>query len=360
MHTFLARHTSPTLLVAAALTLLTAACGGSSASSGSPAANGSVSTRASSAAASPSSAPSAVTKLTVSINNNIPSSWPQYVASSGGIFAANGLSVDLQVINGGPAQLAGLISSQFQIIQQGGIEAANAAANGSELSMVATIVPVGTWVFMVPPSVHSAADLKGQKVGIPALGGGGESAARFGLPKIGIDPDKDVTLVAAGSVPNLRAALISGAVVGATVQPLDMVPLEQQGFHALFDLAALKIASPDTGIVVSRSYAASQRPVLQKYVDSLVQSVARMKQDRALAVNVLKTQLKSDDDQLVNRLYDFYMQQVFPPLPYPRVEQFTEVLPQLVKANPAVANLDLNSLVDPSFVQSAADRGLGR
>ena len=300
------------------------------------------------------------TALTISINNNIPSSWPQFVADQAGIFAANDLAVNLQVTNGGPVQMAALLSGQLQVIQQGGIEALNAAANGSDVVMVALLIPVATWVFMVPASIHSGADLKGQKVGVPALGGGGDSALRVGLPRIGLNPDTDVSVVAAGSVPNLRAALISGAVLGATVQPLDMVPLQQQGFHALFDLAALKVPSPDTGIVVSRGYATGQRPIVQKYVDSLVQAIARMRGDRPLSEAVLKKQLKSEDDQLVAGLYDFYTQNVFPSEPYPLAEDFSAVLPPIAKTNPAVAGFDLNRMLDLSFVQSAVDRGLDR
>jgi hypothetical protein len=46
-------------------------------------------------------------------------------------------------------------------------------------------------------------------------------------------------------------------------------------------------------------------------------------------------------------------------LPYPRPEQFKDALEQLASTNPKVSDVDLGKLLDASFVQNAADRGLG-
>jgi hypothetical protein len=56
--------------------------------------------------------------------------------------------------------------------------------------------------------------------------------------------------------------------------------------------------------------------------------------------------------------YDYYTANVLPPLPYPRAEQFADIVAQLTETNESVRSFDVNSMLDASFVQSAADRGL--
>jgi len=74
---------------------------------------------------------------------------------------------------------------------------------------------------------------------------------------------------------------------------------------------------------------------------------------------VLKKYYKSDDDAAMTATYDFNVNEVIPSLPYPRAEQFTDAVQQLSADNPRIADIDLTSVLDPAFVQSAADRGVG-
>ncbi|HLY67061.1 MAG TPA: ABC transporter substrate-binding protein [Chloroflexota bacterium] len=296
-------------------------------------------------------------KLIVSVNSNPPTNWPLYVADSAGLFGQKGLDVNLQVTGGGPAQLAALLSGQVQVAQAAGFEAVNAAANGADLVVVSVLEPVLAYAFVVPASVKTPADLKGQKIGVAALGGTGDSAARMSLAKLGLDPAKDVTIVAIGGVPNTRAALASGSIAGAAVPPIDMIALQAQGFYPLVDLSALAIPAAGGATVTTRAFASSQRSVLQRYVDAQVQGTQITKQNRQLAIDVLKKQLKSDDDQTLSKLYDYYSREVLPSQPYPKPEQFGDALAQLAKANNQFRDYDVGNILDLSFVQRAADRG---
>jgi hypothetical protein len=74
---------------------------------------------------------------------------------------------------------------------------------------------------------------------------------------------------------------------------------------------------------------------------------------------VLKKFYKSDDDAAMAAAYDFHAGEVVATLPFPRPEQFADALEQLAQNNPRVREVDLGKMLDPSFVQDAADRGLG-
>lgn len=99
---------------------------------------------------------------------------------------------------------------------------------------------------------------------------------------------------------------------------------------------------------------------MQKYVDSTVRSVAQLKKDKPAAIAVLKKYFGNNADTGFDEAYEFYTKEVTPTLPYPRPEQFADAQAELGKKNDKVKNLDLKTLLDPSFVQSAADRGLDK
>jgi ABC-type nitrate/sulfonate/bicarbonate transport system substrate-binding protein len=174
----------------------------------------------------------------------------------------------------------------------------------------------------------------------------------------GLDPDVDVTMVPVGSHTNGTAAMLSGAVQGGVDDPPASYELERHGLHPLFDLAAQKLPAVNTVIVGQRAWVNSNHDAVQHFIDAIVQAIARAKSDKAFTVGVLKKYYQSDDDEAMNGTYDFFTHEVLPSQPFPRAEQFSNVLTILVPKNEKLKAVDPASVVDPSFVQSAVDRGL--
>lgn len=312
--------------------------------------------------ASPSAAPAPASGSPVKISTASGSVSgdvaPVWVGIDGGYFHQNGLDVTLQTIGGGPRALAALLSGQVQTALFGGAEVLSAASQGADLVVVATLTPVYPYQLYVPASIKTPADLKGKKIDATNFGGSVDIANRVGLPKIGINPDTDVTFIASGSHTNGTAALLNGAVQGRMDDPPASQKLVAHGFHVLEDLAALKLPAANTAVVVQRSYLQAHRDVVQRYVDGLVQAIARMEKDRPFTIQVYKKYFKSTDTAAMNATYDFFTKEVTPAQPFPRPDQFTDAINALAPKNPKVKTIDVNKLLDPSFVQNAVDRGL--
>jgi NitT/TauT family transport system substrate-binding protein len=285
---------------------------------------------------------------------------PVWVALDQGYFARHGLNVDAQLLSGGANTVAGLLSGQIQIAQAGGSEALNASANGADLVVVATLAPVYPYVFEVTSDIVTVNDLIGKKVGVATFGGSADVATRVVLRQAGVNPNDDVAIIATGSAQNRTAALLSGAIQGGMAGgPPDTLDLEAHGLHPLFDLAALKLPAANTTVMAQRSWVNANRPVVQRYVDSLIEATAHLKQDKPGSVAVLKAYYQSDNDESMGAAFDFHAGEVLATLPYPRPEQFADAMEQLSQSNPRVREVDLSRLLDPSFVQDAVDRGLG-
>ena len=299
-----------------------------------------------------------LTKMTVSYSNVTPSFLPMWVAKEAGIFEQNGLDVEPQLISGGQVLMASLISGQTPIGTVGGSEVLSAAAAGADLVVLGILVPVSPWQFWTAPDIKSPDQVKGKKLAIVTVGGSADIALRIGLPKLGIDPDKDVTIVATGSTENLNAALLNGAVDGAATHPPDTTVFKAKGFNVLFDLAEQKVASADTAMVTQRSFLNSNRDTVQRYIDSIVQGIAREKTDKPFAVKVLKNYMKLTDDEAASDAYDYYSTRIRPWQPLATPEQFAEAKAALGAKNDKVRDFDVTKVIDNSFIQSAASRGL--
>src|SRR5205823_14020921 len=114
-----------TVLVAV-LAILATACGG-----GAGGGTTATSAPATQAAASPTKRP-CCTKVTAACSNISADDWLSWYAFEKGIFTDNGLTVDLQSINGGAQTSAALLANSIQIGQFGGAEALSANAGGAD------------------------------------------------------------------------------------------------------------------------------------------------------------------------------------------------------------------------------------
>lgn len=317
----------------------------------------------SSAASGQSGTPSGPpTKLTISVGAADPGYQFQYIARAGGsdsIFRKNGLDVDIQVIPG-PQALAALVSGNIQIASAGAGETIGAAVGGAQLSIVASPSPVFAGNIYARPDIKTPADLKGKKAAVTSPGGTYDTLLRASFPKMGLQPDKDITLISTGSIDNALAALLSGAVSCApsAIGP-NSIKLEQNGCHVIYDPSGVPFAAAST--VMQKSWIASNHSVAQRYVDSIVQAIARIKHDKPFTIQVLRDFLGSPPDDVLNVTYDYYVQdKIVPPLPFPKAEYYSIQLDQISKSNDAAKNFDLTKLVDPSFVESAATRKLNQ
>jgi NitT/TauT family transport system substrate-binding protein len=333
--------------VLASVTLLVSAC--------TPAAPAAAPTPA------PTPTPPSATTVSVSSAPGSVNDQPAWLARESGIFGRYGINVDVQYLAAAQG-ITALLSDQVQIAHSGGAETLGALAGGADLVIVANLVPVIPYQFYAGPTIQAPPDLKGKKIGITAVGASYDTALRIVLPKLGLDPNTDVSLIPVGSIPNVTAALFNGAIDGAplVVSPAAFRAVQGGNFHEVFDFAPN--AGPYAGdlVVVKRQYLTQNRDLVQRYVDALVQGIARFKVDRTTSIQVDQKYLDETDETLLARTYDYFIQNVTPSQPLPKPEQFTEVVAALAKGNEAANRIDLNRALDASLVQSSIDRGLDK
>ena len=370
-----------TMALALASTIALAACAGAAAPASAPAspspaaasaaakpaasaatnaAPASTAASAGQASAKPAASASAGQPASIKISNIGVSGGvlPLYTTIEAGIFKQNGLDVESNSLTtSSAATVAALVSGQLQVAWTDGTSAVNAKAGGADLTVIATIHPAYSYLLETTPAIKTGADLKGKKLAVSSLTGTDAVATKLALAKLGIDWQKDVTLVATGDNASRTAALIGGSVDGTLQEPPGSLLLEEKGFHPVADLGPMNLPSVNASLIVSSAYLAQHRDVLQKFADSIVQGIAREKKDKPFAVKVLQKYFKSDDDKTMGIVYDYYLPNT-PSLPVPKAELFTAAINELSKENPKMKDVDVSKVIDASFINSAGDRKL--
>src|SRR5256885_6556612 len=240
-------------VLVASLAILATACGGGATPSASPTASAGAA-----GSASPTVRP-CCTKVTAAYSNISADDWLTWYAFEKGIFKDNGLTVDLQSINGGAQTSAALLAGSIQIAQFGGAEALSANAGGADLVVVANLAPVYPYKLYAQKDIKTLADLKNKKpiakVGVSNAGGSSDIATRAALIAAGIDPDKDVAIVAVGSHTVRTQQLLLGATTpGAGIDagvddPPEDLELVKAGLSVILDLASQKLPAANTGVI---------------------------------------------------------------------------------------------------------------
>ena len=100
---------------------------------------------------------------------------------------------------------------------------------------------------------------------------------------------------------------------------------------------------------------------MQRFIDSIVEANAWMKKNKSQTVTIMKKYFQAKPDAKgYEEAIDFYTGEALAALPYPKPELFAAAQETLSATNAAVKNVDPKTIVDDSFVKSAADRGVDK
>jgi ABC-type nitrate/sulfonate/bicarbonate transport system substrate-binding protein len=313
-----------------------------------------------SAVANPTATASArpLTKVTVSQVGVVAGFLPAWYAKDKGLFAKNGLDVQFVSITGS-AGLGALLSGETQFAFLGGTEVLNGAIGGADPVSFLNVTQKQNYVIETPASIKTVQDLKGKKVGVSSFGSTSDTAARQALQAEGLDPSKDVTIVAVGDVPTRTTAMLTGAIQADLTTAPDSFNLEAKGFHPLIDLSELPLPVPVTSYAAKRSYMDQHHDIVQAFTDSMVEAVAQEAKDPDFSVATLMKYFNSTDKDTMTKTYEFVLK-TQPGPPDVTVEQFKGVVDQVAQTNAKANGFDLSKVVDQSFIKSSIARGLAK
>ncbi|HEX9446170.1 MAG TPA: ABC transporter substrate-binding protein, partial [Candidatus Binatia bacterium] len=154
-----------------------------------------------------------------------------WITKEAGIFKENGLDVQLLFIGSSTTVTQAVLAGDVPIVLMAGSSAINSALSGSDLVLLASTKKEPAQSFLVvSKEIKSAAQLKGKKLAVSRLGASSDFLLRYLLKKMGLAPDRDVTVVQVGSSPVRVAALVNGAIDGTALTFEEMLVAKKLGF----------------------------------------------------------------------------------------------------------------------------------
>ena len=277
-----------------------------------------------------------------------------FIARETGIFARNGLDVQLIHFNSGSTAVTALIAGDTPISQTAGPSVINASLNGSDTVMIAGgNVTLDYWM-LSRPEIKTPAELKGGAVAISRFGSASDFIVRYALQRLGLIPVKDVAILQVGSLTERLAAMETKRVQATVLAPPAMYQAQMRGFNMLADIAALGLPYQATGVATTRKFIRERSDVVRRYIKSHIEAVHRFKTDRETSMKVLAKALALTDKPLLERTYDGAIaEHKLPAKQYPTLEGLKTILASDPKAKGAKAE----DFVDLSFIKELDERG---
>jgi ABC-type nitrate/sulfonate/bicarbonate transport system substrate-binding protein len=116
------------------------------------------------------------------------------VAKEARFFDKNGFDATVIFISGSVRGIQSILAGEIPIGEGGGPGLTSARLAGGDVVAIAGNVNVLPYYLVAHPSIKRAEDLKGKVGGTHIAGTTAEFALKVGLKKIGLEPNKDVTL----------------------------------------------------------------------------------------------------------------------------------------------------------------------
>jgi len=160
-----------------------------------------------------------LTKLNVGYVGITSDNAAAFIARDTGIYARNGLDVQLIYFNSGSTAVTALITGDTPVSQTAGPGVINATMNGADAVMIAGgNVTLDYWM-LSRPEIKTPEQLKGGAVAISRFGSASDFIVRYALQRLGLTPVKDVAILQVGSLTERLAAMETKRVQATVLAP---------------------------------------------------------------------------------------------------------------------------------------------
>jgi ABC-type nitrate/sulfonate/bicarbonate transport system substrate-binding protein len=311
------------------------------------------------AAAWPISSHAQAAKMTVGQTGTNPGTSLFFIAEKEKLFAKHGLDVNIIKSNTAAAVQAMLSGSMHMATGSGAAAFTTATIEGAP-----PFVLVGSWVNVFPYKVMALKeitkieDLKGKTghVGAP-FGTIPDTALRFALAKLKLDPEKDVKLVQSASADPaaILASMDRGDVqFGILAAPFDRIA-ERRGYRTLLALPELGIPWQQNGEWVQRSYLKSNRDNVVRFMRAISDAMNIYFQQKEKTVPYLTEFMgsKPEDTEYAYELFAKWADRN----PRPKAETIRTTLEAIKKNTPKAASADPASFIDTGIVDQLIKEG---
>src|SRR5215475_6618943 len=227
---------------------------------------------------------------------------PIWVGIERKFFEESGLTVQYLVMRSDLA-VKGLISGDVDYMQSES-SVLRAAVAGAPLVTILGVYNRTFFDLVARPEIKSLGDLKGKPLGISRYGASTEYAVRFALKANGIDPDKDVKLLAVGSGSDAaRISALEGDVISSAVlQVPSNLMAHKLGMRTILPLGDY-LETLFAGLGTSNKKIQQNRDEARQVIRGVLRSIDFMAQNPVETKAIIRRNLRDIEPSAVDYIY---------------------------------------------------------
>jgi len=254
-----------------------------------------------------------------------------------------------------------MLAGQVPVGLVGGTHVVNANTGGGDFAMILGLENRLDYLFLAKPTIKSAEDLKGKKVGIGTPAGSASLATYVALDHLGLVPRRDnIVLLGVGGVPERMAALRSGSVDATSLSPEIGQQVLGEGYRVLVDLGKENVQFQSSGLVASRSLIKSNPVLMESIAKAVVEGAAFIHRpaNKEIVMKSLGRNLRLSKTEQMEKAYEGLVA-ALPKKPCPSIEGMNAVIKLMAQygINPKAAQLKAEEELDLSFCKRFEDSG---
>jgi ABC-type nitrate/sulfonate/bicarbonate transport system substrate-binding protein len=231
-----------------------------------------------------------------------------YMAREAGLFAAQGLEVDIVNMQGGSRGAAELQAGRLDAMHVGLSSVIRVNRAGGDIRSIASLSNVIRFTFFSAPGVKSASDLKGGVIGVSTFGSESDATVTLAMQRLGLTRD-DVVLKEYGGGMRRLEAVKSGEIKATPINEPIASLARAQGVSVLVDLVPEQIPWVFSSVVVRRADIAQRRDVLTGFLKGTIEGNYLALADPGRAKQVLAKELKISDGKVLDITYEDFRAQ---------------------------------------------------
>ncbi len=279
---------------------------------------------------------------------------PFWIAQEQGIFARNGVDVELismQSTLSTTALLAGEVDVIFGTPQS--IFSVLTAKNPPPLITIAAWGSASEHWLVVHPAIKSAKDLEGKTIGMSRPRSADHGYTILILERLGIDPRK-ITFLSTGGQASRSAAVEAGTTMGSSFNRYYTLQLKRKGFRDVAKLERPDYPFPPSIFVVKKDALQSKRKALKSMLIAMMESSEQHKINKELSLQLIRKHLRLQNPEVIEAAYE---DGVTTSYPYFTERQFQVSLELLGKSMGQPVSLNYKQIVDHSLLDEIGRGG---
>jgi NitT/TauT family transport system substrate-binding protein len=258
---------------------------------------------------------------------------PVWVGKDAGFFAKNGLNVEPVQIRGGSLSTMAIMSGQVVLSGVGAESVISARVEGGDVVLLACPADLEPVYLITRPEIKSPAELKGKAGGVTRLGSSIHFYLRSALRMVGVDSDKEMTLLQLGGSAEISTALESGKIAAAALTVRNALPFFQRNWPVLVDLTKTDLVYPSSCVTSSRAFVKAEPKTVHAFLSAYASAIQLIKKDQSLAERSLMKWLKDKESPALTKSVEAFVR-LFKSVPKVPDKGIENVLKDLASRRP--------------------------